>query len=163
MRLAGNGCCGHEPVRRHTAARAGSGAGQQEAARGAYASGDARRLHRPGAHSGRGQAAAPADRTGRADVHHPVGAAGCWQNDAGEADRARDALRVHPVQRRVERHQRDQSGDGGCGAAAPAGAPYDPVHRRDSPFQQSPAGRLSALCGARRHHPDRSDHGESVV
>ncbi len=37
------------------------------------------------------------------------------------------------------------------------------VHRRNSPLQQSAAGRVPALCRARRHHPDRRHHGEPVV
>ena len=75
----------------------------------------------------------------------------------------RDALRVHPLQRGAQRHQGDQSGDGRRRAPAPPGPPHHPVHRRNSPLQQSAAGRLSAVRGARRHHPDRRHHGEPVV
>ena len=43
------------------------------------------------------------------------------------------------------------------------GSPDPAVHRRDSPFQQGPAGCLSALCGNRRHCPDRRHHRESFL
>ena len=38
-------------------------------------------------------------------------------------------LRVHSLQRGVERHQGNQGGDGGRRAPAPHGAPHHPVHR----------------------------------
>ena len=47
--------------------------------------------------------------------------------------------------------------------SAPPGQPHHSVHRRDSPLQQSPAGRVPALRRARRHHPDRRHHGESLL
>ena len=112
---------------------------------------------------GPGQAAAAADRARRADVDHPVGTARRRQDHAGAADRARDALRVHPVQRGAERHQGDQGGDGGRRAPAPPGPAHHSLHRRNSPLQQSAAGRVPALRGARRHHPDRRHHREPVV
>lgn len=34
---------------------------------------------------------------------------------------------------------------------------------RNSPFQQGPAGRVSALCGKGQHHSDRRYHGKSVL
>ena len=63
----------------------------------------------------------------------------------------------------LERHQGDQGGDGGCRAAAQAGPPHHPLHRRNPPLQQSPAGCVPALRRARRHHPDRRHHREPVV
>ncbi len=121
------------------------------------------RLRRPGAHPRSRQAAAPADRARRTHLDHPVGTARGGQDDAGAPDRARDALRVHSVQRGAERHQGNQGGDGRCRAPAAPGPPHHSLHRRDSPLQQGAAGCVSALRGARRHHPDRRHHGESVV
>ena len=72
-------------------------------------------------------------------------------------------VRVHSVQRRAQRHQGNQGRDGGCRAPAPPGPPHDSLRGRDPPLQQGAAGRLPALRGARRHHPDRRHHGESVV
>ena len=72
-------------------------------------------------------------------------------------------LRVHSLQRRAQRHQGNQGGDGGCRAPAPPRPPHDPLRGRNSPLQQGAAGRLPALCGARRHHPDRRHHRESVL
>ena len=37
------------------------------------------------------------------------------------------------------------------------------IRRRDPPVQQSPAGRLPALCGKGEHHPHRRHHGKSVL
>ena len=35
--------------------------------------------------------------------------------------------------------------------------------RRDPPLQQGAAGRFSALCGERQHHPHRRDHGKPLL
>ena len=51
--------------------------------------------------------------------------------------------------------------DGGEGLAAAFAD--DSFCRRDSPLQQSAAGRVFALCGARHDPADRRDHRESFV
>jgi putative ATPase len=46
--------------------------------------------------------------------------------------------------------------------AACAGRGDHPLHRRDPPLQQGPAGRPPALCRGGAHHPDRRDHPQPV-
>ena len=137
--------------------------GGKRAARRAHAPAQPGRLHRAGTHPGPRQAAAPPDRARRTDLDHPLGTAGRRQDHAGAPDRARHALRVHSLQRRAERHQGNQGRDGRCRAPAPPGPPHHSLRRRNPPLQQGAAGRLPALRGTRRHHPDRRHHGEPVV
>ena len=57
-------------------------------------------------------------------IADPVGSSGGRQDHAGASDRHAHPLRIHPLQRRPERHQGDQGRDGGRRAPPPPGPPH---------------------------------------
>ena len=108
-----------------------------------------RRHRRPGGAARSGTAAARRDRARPAAVDHPVGPARDRQDDARAGDRQRDAGALHRVQRGDVGDQGNPRGDGGSGAGAPPlRRPHDPVHRRDPPLQQGPAGRVPSRASS---------------
>ena len=63
-----------------------------------------------------------------------------------------------------ERRRRGPRGDRrGAGPARPQRPPDRPVHRRDPPLQQGPAGRPAAARRGRHDHPHRGDDREPLL
>ena len=91
------------------------------------------------------------------------GPPGVGKTTLAQHHRPHDEERISALQRGARRNQRNQSGDGGCRASAQTRPPHHPLHRRNSSLQQSSAGCLSAVRGARRHHSDRRHYGKSFV
>ena len=108
--------------------------------------------------------AAPGDRAGPPPVDHPVGAAGHRQDHPRPADRDRYQGALHRVQRGAVGDQGDPQRDGGSRRDPPPDRPaHDPLHRRDPPFQQGPAGCVSPPRRSGRHRAHRGDDREPVV
>ena len=92
------------------------------------------------------------------------GPPGCGQDDARAGDRRRDRRAPRAAlggelghRRRARRHP------GRARGARPSARRTRPLHRRDPPLQQGPAGRAAAGHRGRRRHADRRDHREPVL
>ena len=99
----------------------------------------------------------------RPRLDDPVGTARLRQNHARAPDRPPHALRIRLLQRRAQRHPRNQGRDGRRRTHPPLRAPHHRLHRRSASLQQGPAGRFPAARGSRKHHLHRRDHGKSFL
>ncbi len=137
---------------------------QTRAARHPDAAAHPRRARRPGGCRRAGHPAAPRHR-GR-----PLSSLILWgPPGSGKTTLARivaATTRAHFVaaQRRHLRRRRPARGDqGGRRPPRHARPAHRPLHRRDPPLQQGPAGRHPAPRRGRHGHPDRRDDREPVV
>ena len=136
-------------------------AGRVDAARGADAAAHARRDPRPGAPAGARPRAAPSARGRRVPSMVLWGPPGSGKTTLAEViarlTRSRFvALSAVTAGVADLRKVVDE-------ARAHARRAHDPVHRRDPPLQQEPAGRGAAARRERHGHADRRDDREPVV
>src|SRR3989304_2680902 len=158
--------CASQPasaVPRPPGRRAGRGF-PLRAAGGPDAPEDPRRVRRPGVDPGGGTV--PLLRPLGAPAAFPdlLGSPGVGQDDARPHHRRRDESGLPSLFGGPRGHQGDQGGPGGPqNGPNRHGASGDPVHRRDPPLQQGPAGRPAPLRGGRNRHPVRDHDGEPLL
>ena len=92
-----------------------------------------------------------------------LGTSGRRQDDAGPHHRQEDKSGFYRFQRCHKRNQRNQRSNVQSREGQACRHPHARLCGRDPPFQQSPAGRLPAICGKGKHHPHRSHDGKSFV
>ena len=86
------------------------------------------------------------------------------QDHPGKSNRQHYQCRIHPDQRHCSRQKRYGSS---C-KRSPAKPGYvrqknNPLHRRDPPLQQRPAGLSPPIRRRRNHHPHRCHNRESIL
>ena len=113
---------------------------------------------------GAGTAGPPPDRGRRAAAFaDPLGRAGHGQDDPGPAARRPVGARFVAALGGPLGRQGAPRGDRRGREARAGGAADGPLHRRDPPLQQGPAGRPAAGRRGRDRHPDRRDDREPLV
>ncbi len=134
------------------------------AAGGAHAPPHPGGVRRPGGTGGGGHLPAQRHRGGHAPDSRLLGPAGLRQDHPG-AHRRQPHPRPLPAGQRG--HQRGGGGaqdpHRGGGAQVHVRDAHHPLHRRDPPFQQGPAGRPAAGGGGRGHRAHRRHHREPLL